>query len=146
MQVVALRVSEFFVRRQVHDEGHLGIIKTGVNAVLGFFVPVQVKNAADGPAISVNHAALQCGVHLAGRRCHHAGIERLKEVAVHRADADFLTRQIRLVDFLVGVNVKRLVFNHAGQVLHIAFFIPDLVDGIKRAVFTLFGHGDLRQL
>ena len=109
-------------------------------------MPVQIKNATDWPSVTINHAAFKCGVDLAWRSGHNVGIERHEKVAVHGADADFLPGQIRLVDFLVGVDVKRLVFNHARQILHVAFFIPDLVDGIKRTVFTLLRHRDLGQL
>ena len=109
-------------------------------------MPVEVKNPTNGPAIAIYHATLERGVNLAGRCRDHIGIQCLKEIAVDRCDANFLTTQIGFVDFFVGVNVKGLALNGAGQILHIAFFIPHFVDGVKGAVFALFGHWNLGQL
>ena len=139
-------IGELFEGRQVHDQRHFGIVKTRVNAKLGFLVPVQVKNAANGPAVAVHHATLQRRVDLARRRGDHIGIERLEEIAIDGGDANFLTTQVGFVDFFVGVDVERLVFNDAGQILHVAFFVPHFVDGIKGAVFALLCHGHLGEL
>jgi hypothetical protein len=81
-----------------------------------------------------------------GGRGDDVGVERLEEVPVHRRDADLLPREVRLVDLLVGVDVKGLVLHHAGQVHHVALLVPDLVDGLECAVLALLRDRYLGQL
>ena len=41
--------------------------------------------------------------------------------------------------------MKGLIFNHASQILHVALFIPNSIDGVKSTIFSLFCDGNLSQ-
>src|SRR5258708_3611240 len=72
---------------QVHYQRNLGVVEPGVDAELGLFLPIEVEDGVDRPAVAVDHPALERGVDLARRGGHHRPAERLEEVAVHRRDA-----------------------------------------------------------
>src|SRR5437773_1682817 len=84
---------------EVHDQRHLGVVEPRVDAELGLLLPVEIEQGVDRPAVAVDHAALERGVHLARRGCHHGCAHGLEEVAVHRRDADRQPGEVRLVDF-----------------------------------------------
>jgi hypothetical protein len=146
LQEVALLRRELAVRRQVHHQRDLGVVEAGVDAVLGLLLPVQVEDAADGPAVAVDHAAFQRGVDLARRGGDHVGVEGLEEVAVHGGDADLQPGQVRLAHRLVHVDVEGLVLHHPPQVLHVALLVPHLVDRLPGAVPALLRDRHLREL
>jgi len=131
---------------QVDEQRHLGVIEARVHAELRPLVPVEVEDAADGPAVAVDAAALERRVHLAGRGLHDGGAERGEEVAVYRGDADLQPGEVRLVDPPVEVDVERLVLDDPGQVVHVALLAPDPVDVVVRAALALLRDGDLREL
>ena len=100
----------------------------------------------DRPAVAVDHAALERGVHLAGRGGHDLRVHRLEEFAVHRRDADLEASQIGLVDLLVEVEVEGRELDDLGEVAHVALLRPDLVDQLEAAVLALLCGAGLREL
>ena len=100
----------------------------------------------DRPAVAVDHAALERGVHLARRGGHHGRAHRLEEVAVHRRDADLQPGEVRLVDFLVEVQVEGRELDHPREVVHVRLFLPDFVDQVVGAVAALLGRAHLGEL
>src|SRR5882672_8733851 len=127
-EVTALRIRQSLVGGQVHHDGNLGIVETGIDAELGLLVPVEIEDATDGPAVTINNTTFERGVDLARRRGDDGRAKRLEKIAIDRGDADLQSGEVGLVDLLVDIDVERLVLHHAADVLHVGFFVPDLVD------------------
>ena len=103
-------------------------------------MPAQIENAQQGPAVAVDHAALQSGVDLTGGDLHHVGTQLLEEIAVDGRNAQLQPSQIGLVDALVAVDVVLHAFAGAGVVVQ-TFFHHDFVQVVDGAVFAHLGHG-----
>src|SRR3990172_4897470 len=143
---VALGGGELVPRVQVDDQRHLGVVEARIDAELRALVPVEVEDAADRPAIAVHDAALERGVHFAGRGLHDGGAECGEEVAVHGRDADLEAGEVGLIDFFVEVDVERLVLDDPGQVVHVALLAPEPVDVIVGAGLALLRDRHLGEL
>src|SRR5215510_12843411 len=91
----------------VDENADLGAVEPGIDPVLGLFMPAEIEDAGDRPAVAVDHAALERGIDLAGRGLHDGGPERLEEIAVDRRDAKLEAGEIRARDRLVEIEMER---------------------------------------
>src|SRR5512135_349209 len=54
----ALRGAKLLPGIEVHRQRDFGIVEAGVHAVLGLFLPAEVEDAVDRPAVAVYHATI----------------------------------------------------------------------------------------
>ena len=139
-QESALSGGEFAPGVGAEDHTQLNGVKARLNAEFGFFMPAQIKNAQQGPAVAVDHAALQGGVDLTRCDLNHVGTQLLEEIAVNGRNAQFQASEVGLVDAFVAVDVVLNAFAGAGVVVQ-TFFHHDFVQVVDGTVFAHLSHG-----
>ena len=127
----------------VDDHRDLRGIEARIDAVLGLLVPAEIEDAGDGPAIAVDHAALERGVDLARRGLHHGGAHRLEEVAIDRGDAQLEAGEVGARDLLVEIEVERIVADHIRQEDSVHLLRIEAGHVVEAAVLAQLGHRNL---
>src|SRR5262249_19323747 len=78
-------------------------------------MPAEIEDAGDRPAVAIDYTAFERGVDLTRCGLHDSRAKRLEEIAVHRRDAQFQTREVRLADRLCEIDVEGIVVDMAGK-------------------------------
>src|SRR5919108_6670058 len=105
-QALALRLFQRLPLVVVDEDRHRGADEARPVAVFGVFVPAEVGDAPQRPAVAVDRVALERGVHLGRRHAHRDRAERLEERVVDRRRAQAETVEARALRGLRGVDVE----------------------------------------